>query len=115
MTFLESYFTHGWQFLFKFAITVFRVLSPRILASSTAGIFELMRLDPKQTPIDDTAFFDNLVSAAADADIDLAAIPGKREVAMVAVEEHLRRVKEAEERRKAEESDDEIVFSDEED
>ena len=34
---------------------------------------------------------------------------------MVAVEEHLRKVKEAEERRRAEESDDDIVFSDEED
>jgi hypothetical protein len=33
---------------------------------------------------------------------------------MLAVEQHLRRVKEAEERRKLEESDDEIVFSDEE-
>jgi hypothetical protein len=42
-------------------------------------------------------------------------VAGKREVCMVAVEEHLRKVKEAEERRKAEESDDEIVFSDEED
>jgi hypothetical protein len=114
MTFLESYFVHGWQFLFKFAITVFRALSPRILSSSTAGIFELMRLDPKQTPIENTSFFDELVNSAVDADIDLASIPGKREVAMVGVEEHLRRVREAEERRKAEESDDEIVFSDEE-
>jgi hypothetical protein len=42
-------------------------------------------------------------------------VAGKREVCMVAVEEHLRKVREAEERRKAEESDDEIVFSDEED
>ena len=45
----------------------------------------------------------------------ICAAIGKREVCMVAVEEHLRKVKEAEERRRAEESDDEIVFSDEED
>ena len=38
-------------------------------------------------------------------------VSGKREVCMVAVEEHLRKVREAEERRKAEESDDEIVSS----
>lgn len=115
MTFIESYLVHGWEFLFKFAITVFRSLAPRILASTTAGIFELMRLDPKQTPIEQTEFFDDLVQKALEAEIDLAAIPGKREVCMVAVEEHLRKVREAEERRKAEESDDEIVFSDEED
>jgi hypothetical protein len=62
-------------------VAVFRCLSPRILASSTAGIFErmipkiitvfryrmrvtfilVMRLDPKQTPIEQTEFFDDLV------------------------------------------------------
>ena len=62
-------------------VAVFRSLSPRILASSTAGIFErmipkiitafryhmtvtfilVMRLDPKQTPIEQTEFFDDLV------------------------------------------------------
>jgi hypothetical protein len=40
---------------------VFRSLAPRILSSSTAGIFELMRLDAKQTPIEETQFFDDLV------------------------------------------------------
>jgi hypothetical protein len=120
LSFVEAFLTEGHLFLFKFSLALIAAIKPRLLECKPTQvnvILELLRLDVTVYP-DDTeggAFFTRLVADAGAVELEPAKIASLREEEGVKLEEKMRRTREREAAMAAEESDDEIVFSDESD
>ena len=98
-----------------------QAIEPRLLECKFTDvnvILELLRLDTTQYPDDyggDGTFFTKLVADAKTVDLEPAQLTSLRAEAWEALQEKMRKTREREAQMAAEESDDEIVFSDEED
>ena len=126
LRFVEHFLEEGFVYLFKFSVACVQAIEPRLLECKFTDvniILELLRLDTTQYPDDYDAkdgappgsFFTRLVADAKAVDLDAAQITTMREEAWVVLQEKMRRTREREAQMAEEESDDEIVFSDEED
>jgi hypothetical protein len=118
ISFVEGFFEEGFMFLFKFALALVTTISDQLLALKPTDvnlILELLRLDQAQFP-DDTdggAFFTRIVADAKAISLDPAQVAALREEEGEKLRLKMLRIKEREAQMAAEESDDEIVFSDE--
>ena len=115
-SYVEAFVTDGYIFLFKFALALIARIKPALLQCQQTQVnllYEHLRLDAKQYPDekDGGAWFTDLVEEAKAVELDPALIATLRTEEAEAVAEYRRKVAE----REAEYSDDEIVFSDEED
>ena len=118
LTFVESFLEEGYMFLFKFALALVESLAPKLLALKLTDvnlIFELLRLDQAHFPDDyeGGGFFLRLVADARAVALDPAQIAALREEEGEKLRQKMIRTREREAQMAAEESDDEIVFSDE--
>ena len=116
MEFLTLYFTQGWQFLFQFALELVASIEEDMLALQgsidPAAAFALLRLDGmRDEKLASVDFTREIVARAKERSVDKDQISAWREEELKLIEEKLARLKALE----AEQSDDEIVFSDEED
>jgi len=114
--YIEQFILEGHVFLFKFALALIARIKPGLLKCEQTQVnllYEHLRLDPKQYPddLDGGVFFSQMVEEAKAVKVDPAQIARLREEEAEALAAHRRRVAEQE----AAYSDDEIVFSDEED
>ena len=120
LRFFESYLADGFVFLFKFSLALVNAIGPKLLAQKTTDvniILELLRLDVCQFP-DDTeggAFFLRLIADAQAVELDTAHVVALRAEEGEKLRLKMQRTREREAQLAAEASDDEIVFSDEED
>lgn len=117
--YVEAFLTEGYVFLFKFAVAIINALAPQLLKCKPTEvniILELLRLDQAHYPDDfeEGAFFRRLVADAKAVALDPAQLVTLREEEQVKLDEKMRKIREREAAMAAE-SDDEIVFSDEED
>ena len=123
--FYEAFLTHGRQFIFKFGISYFRTFEAELLAcKDTSTLMTILRAeDPKcdWKPTHDMIerqekedLFGQIVRDAMDIDLDVD-LEKMREEESIAVAEAVARAKKRDEELKQMYSDDEIVFSDEED
>ena len=120
LPYVEAFLEGGWPFLFKFALALVGAIEEKLLACKFTDvniILELLRLDTSRFPDDfeGGAFFLRIVSDAKAMDLDASYLKQLREEEDVKLQEKMRRTREREAQMAAEESDDEIVFSDEED
>lgn len=119
LSFVEAFLSEGYLFLFKFSLALVGAIEDKLLALKATDvnhILEMLRLDTTQFP-DDTdggAFFTRIVDAAKAVKLDEAQVASLRAEEGEKLAEKMRRTRERE-AQMAEESDDEIVFSDEED
>ena len=119
LAFVEGFLEEGFPFLFKFALALVGAVAPKLVALKPTDvnlILEILRLDPVQFPDDyeGGAFFTGIVAAAASVPLEQAHVDKLREEEGAVLEEKMRKTREREAQLAAE-SDDEIVFSDEED
>jgi hypothetical protein len=119
VTYVEAFLTEGYLFLFKFSIALVAAIAPKLLTLQPTQvniILEMLRLDTAQFPDDfeGGAFFTRLVADAKAVNLEEAQIASLRAEEGEKLAEKMRRTRERE-AQMAEESDDEIVFSDEED
>eukprot|EP01067_Filipodium_phascolosomae_P000888 Filipodium_phascolosomae@DN1628_c0_g1_i2.p1 len=119
INFFENFFTHGHEYLFKFALSLVTHCHDHILATKDVGqILEILRLDLKQYSYDalcrdgERGLFCAIVEDAVEIDMDGIDIDALRKEAEkdMAVEAEARKKREAE---LAAYSDDEVYFSDE--
>ena len=119
-SYVEAFLEEGHVFLFKFSLALIEAISPKLLACKPTDvnvILELLRLDQAQCP-DDTeggAFFTRLVNDAKAVSLEPEQVASLREEEGEKLRLKMIRVREREAQMALEESDDEIVFSDEED
>lgn len=119
--FVEGFLKEGYVFLFKFALALVAATKERLLTfkpTDVNKILEVLRLDVQTQYADDHeggTFFSGIVEAAALLELDVAHVDRLREEEGVVLMEKMRKTREREAQMAAEESDDEIVFSDEED
>ena len=114
--FVEQFIVEGYGFLFKFALALIGRVKGGLLQCAQTQVntlYEHLRLDAKLYPDDKDggAWFVEMVEEAKAVELDVAAIASMRKEEEERLAEHRRKVAE----REAEYSDDEIVFSDEED
>ena len=119
LSYVEAFLSEGYPFLFKFALALVHALAPRLTALKPTDvnlILEMLRLDPCQFADDyeGGGFFVRLVADAKAVELDVAQLVALRAEEQVKLDEKMRKIRERE-AQMAEESDDEIVFSDEED
>ena len=119
IAYVEGFLSEGFPFLFKFALALVEAVSPKLLACRPTDvniILELLRLDTTQFPDDHEggAFFVRIVADAKAIEIDPAELASLRAEEQIKLDEKMRKIREREAQMAAE-SDDEIVFSDEED
>ena len=117
--FVEAFLAEGHIFLFKFALALVGATSEKLLACKPTDvnlIFEILRLDIVQYPDDFEGgkFFTKIVADAKTVALDPAHLAKLRAEEGEKLEEKMRKTREREAAMAAE-SDDEIVFSDEED
>ena len=117
--FVEGFLREGHMFLFKFSIALVQATKAKLLSFKPTDvnlILEVLRLDICQYPDDfeGGAFFTEMVKAAAQVPLEQAHIEKLREEEAAVLAEKMRKTREREAALAAE-SDDEIVFSDEED
>jgi len=117
--YVEAFLEHGFVFLFKFSLALIETLKPKLLALQSTQVnlvLEYLRLDQAHFPDDfeGGAFFTRLVADAKAVNLDVAQIAALREEEGEKLRVKMVRAK-AREAELAAESDDEIVFSDEED
>ena len=117
--FVEAFLEGGHLFLFRFSLAIVAALEEPLLKlapTQVNKILEALRLDVGVYPDDheDGAFFLRLVADAKATELDAAQVAALRVEEWEKLQEKLRRVREREAELAAE-SDDEIVFSDEED
>jgi len=126
--YFDAFFELGHIFLFQFAMTVLRKIGDRVLATDAIKVnelFSLVRLEVSYNAdktagmpdmLDNLDWYVDLVAEAREFDlsgVDIAKLRGEE---METLQKKQAEVRAREERMKAEEeSDDEIVFSDEED
>ena len=120
LSYVEGFLEEGFLFLFKFSIALIEALAPKLLVLKMTDvnlILEYLRLDIAHFPDDyeGGAFFTKLVADAKAVPLEAAQIASLRAEEKVKLDEKMRKVREREAQMAAEESDDEIVFSDEED
>ena len=121
LSFVEAFLEEGFVYLFKFSVACVQAVEPRLLECKFTDvniILELLRLDTTQYPDDyggDGSFFTKLVADAKAVDLEPAQLASLRAEAWDVLQEKMRRTREREAQMAAEDSDDEIVFSDEED
>jgi hypothetical protein len=118
ISFVEAFLDEGHIFLFKFSLALVEAIKPKLLACKFTDvniILELLRLDTTQYPDDSDggAFFVQMVATAKTVSLDPAQVASLREEEGEKLRLKMIRVKEREAQMAAEESDDEIVFSDE--
>ena len=117
--FVEAFLAEGHIFLFKFALALVGATSEKLLACKPTDvnlIFEILRLDIVQYPDDFEGgkFFTKIVADAKAVALDPAHLAKLRAEEGEKLEEKMRKTREREAAMAAE-SDDEIVFSDEDD
>jgi len=117
--FLEGFLREGYMFLFKFSIALVQATKAKLLSFKPTDvnlILEVLRLDICQYADDfeGGAFFTGIVKAAAQVPLEQAHIEKLREEEAAVLEAKMIKTR-AREAELAAESDDEIVFSDEED
>lgn len=120
LSYVEAFLVEGYVFLFKFALALVETIAPKLLECKFTDvniILELLRLDTTRYPDDyeGGAFFTKLVADAKAVPLEVAQVDALRSEEQVKLDERMRKVREREAQMAAEESDDEIVFSDEED
>ncbi len=118
-SYIEAFLEEGYIFLFKFTLALIAAIAPKLLecnATQVNIVLEILRLDDTRYPDDteDGAFFTRIVADAKAVELDAAQIASLRAEEGEKLAEKMRRAKERE-AELANESDDEIVFSDEED
>lgn len=117
LEFYDGFFAEGAAFLFKFALSLVGVVQGRLLAcapTDASTIFALLRLDPAHLPDGDGAH-DDIVAGAKAWDISAETIASLRAEEQAKLDAKMAKVRAAEASMAAQdESDDEIVFSDEE-
>lgn len=115
--FYAALLEEGAAFLFKFALSLIRHTSSALLAckpTDASSIFAILRLDPSVYP-DSHPIHDEIVSTAKEWDITDAQIAELRAQEQASLDAKMVRVRAAEAKlAEADGSDDEIVFSDEE-
>mmetsp|Transcript_4086 Transcript_4086/g.11625 ORF Transcript_4086/g.11625 Transcript_4086/m.11625 type:complete len:355 (+) Transcript_4086:79-1143(+) len=114
--FYEAFLTQGSTFLFRFAMSLVQHTQAKLLACAStdaSGIFAILRLDPSVVP-DDDPLHDDIVAGAAKWDLTDARITELRAEEQEKLDAKMARVRAAEQQLADEESDDEIVFSDDE-
>lgn len=117
--FVEGFLRDGYLFLFKFSIALVQATKAKLLSFKPTQvnlILEVLRLDICQYPDDfeGGVFFTEIVKAAAKVPLEQAHVDKLREEEGAVLAEKMRLLREREAAR-APDSDDEIVFSDEED
>ena len=117
--FVEAFLREGHLFLFKFSLALIAATKERLLSfkpTEVNKILEVLRLDTTQYADDHEggAFFTGIVAAAASVPLEQSHVDKLREEESAVLEEKMRKTREREAQLAAE-SDDEIVFSDEED
>lgn len=119
--YVEAFLKEGYVYLFKFALALVAAIKERLLTfkpTDVNKILEVLRLDVQTQYPDEHeggAFFSGIVKAAAQVELDVAHVDRLRDEEGVVLAERMRRTREREAQMAAEASDDEIVFSDEED
>jgi len=120
VTFVEAFLERGHIFLFQFSLALVQKVSTRLLALAPTDvnvIYELLRLDETAFPNEseeELAFFAELVEEAKAVSLEPEQIASLREEEAAILEAKMVKAREREAALAAE-SDDEIVFSDEED
>ena len=120
IAYFEAFLADGFHFLFQFSLALVEAITPKLLSCKPTDvnlILEHLRLDHVHWPDDyeGGAFFTRLVADAKAVVIDPAQLAALRAEEQIKLDEKMRRIREREAQMAAEESDDEIVFSDEED
>eukprot|EP00310_Coccolithus_braarudii_P024694 CAMPEP_0183357662 /NCGR_PEP_ID=MMETSP0164_2-20130417/46963_1 /TAXON_ID=221442 /ORGANISM="Coccolithus pelagicus ssp braarudi, Strain PLY182g" /LENGTH=337 /DNA_ID=CAMNT_0025531339 /DNA_START=30 /DNA_END=1040 /DNA_ORIENTATION=- len=118
--FVEAFLEEGYLFLFKFSIAIVAATSEHLLqykSTDVNKILEVLRLDIGLYPDDyeGGAFFTRLVAEAKATKLEKEQVDTLRVEEGEKLAEKMRKTREREAQLAAEESDDEIVFSDEED
>ena len=107
--FMDGFFKRGFKFLFQFALSLTDALQDKLLATTNPGdLLALLRLDNEVlgTPLD----YASIIAKAYDIDVDGVDYKALREEMF---EKYLKPRMERAKRAAEEDSDDEIVFSDE--
>ena len=120
MDYFEAFLELGHIFLFKFSLALVQRVKDKLLAQKFTDvnhILEILRLDLSQFSEEEytSEWFCTLVADARHVELEAEQVATLREEEGVVLAEKLRRTREREAAMAAEESDDEIVFSDETD
>mmetsp|Transcript_5661 Transcript_5661/g.16994 ORF Transcript_5661/g.16994 Transcript_5661/m.16994 type:complete len:317 (-) Transcript_5661:186-1136(-) len=119
--YVEAFLEHGHAFLFRFSLALLRRTKEKLLAFKPTDvnlILEVLRLDQCQYGDEleaESGWFSSLVAEAKEVELEAEQLQALRAEEAERLAEKQRRIREREAQMAAEESDDEIVFSDEED
>eukprot|EP00299_Pterocystis_sp_00344_P017757 c889_g1_i1.p1 GENE.c889_g1_i1~~c889_g1_i1.p1 ORF type:complete len:313 (-),score=55.39 c889_g1_i1:55-993(-) len=111
--FYELFLERGWPYLFQFALSLLKVLSPRILEAGrdVAKVFALLRLDPSLFP-DTSTLFAEVIELSKTIDLDVKHVSDLKAEEWDKLQAKLERIRQREKEMAEEDDDEEEMLSD---